>query len=206
MTQEEEMQMSLRQELFSLINREFAGENDRVAYVLKSLGKPVSVRTIQAWLIDPRRQSSRKVPEWVIPTLRSHLEGLKENPYSTPAERESALARFIDIHDKGALESAEREIARDSHIYEKWAEASTVKLAEMLAELELAMLRQADDMNNFTDSLLQAMNESDDFEGFKAKLKTNQDFRFRARYVIRKTRQDIENRSGEFSNDEGLTD
>lgn len=205
MKDEEKKQRELRRELFSLINTEFAGENDRVAYVLKSLGKPVSVRTIQSWLIDPRRQSSRKVPGWVLPTLKSHLEKLSGRPYSNPVDREPAYAQFIDVHDKYALEYAEREIAREGLIQEKWANASTSKLTEMLAELELSIEKQLEDMSIYRDTVRQAMNDSDDFQEFKDKFGKYQELRLRASYVTRKAREDIENNASEFSNNEGLT-
>jgi hypothetical protein len=194
-------QRKKQRELANIINQHFAGENERVAYVLKRLGKPVSVRTIQSWLIDPERQSNRKLPEWVIPKLRSFVSDTSNSSFHEPIERTGAYAQLAEVLDKDTVATADRQIERHKAIRDKWSNASFDTLPGLMAELEIKIDQQDELFGMLSDSLREALAESESYESFKQNYKERREVRFRVFNEVRQIRHAIENKVGEFSDD-----
>lgn len=198
-------QRRMRAEFFSLIHKHFAGENARVAYVLTSMGKPVSHRTVQAWLIDPQRRSSRTLPPWVLPMLTAYIENSKKSELPPlPRDHHDPDAHAAWLCITNSVEIADQQIERENLIRNKWANANISEIPKMMSDLEIRIENESEIFGMLSDSLREAMNESNDFESFKKNLIKRRDAGFRVMNDIRTVRRDIENNTNEFSNSEGL--
>jgi hypothetical protein len=71
---EEFEQVNMRSKLAALIKNPLIGDNFQAADVISRIsGKNVSQRSIQAWLIEPEKNSSRKCPGWAVSALEQYL-------------------------------------------------------------------------------------------------------------------------------------
>ena len=67
-----------RYEMTSLLNSEFMQDPLMVAQAIEAeTKKSISTRTVQSWLIEPGKRSSRKCPEWALKALNDYLNSQK---------------------------------------------------------------------------------------------------------------------------------
>lgn len=197
-------QIRMREELFSMINKHFGGENDRLGFLLKELGKPVSVRTIQSWLIEPNKRSSRKVPDWVLPLLKSYLAEHKSHAINPHRTSQWPYGYSANIINQKAVEMAEQRIAEHQLIREKWRTANFAKFVDRVIDLELRVEEEARNYGMLCDSLRESLGRSNDFEEFKRVFSETRDAFFKVDIEVKNTCKIIENHKEEFSDDHGL--
>jgi len=137
-------QASLRSKLSALIKNPLVGDYYQAADVISRIsGKYVSQKTIQAWLADSDKRSSRKCPEWAVEALEDYLaepENQKRlrdlvNYYKTTASAASVPAMEARTEPSAARPSAGGGERRQ----EEWRSASMAALPDMVFEMEQRM-------------------------------------------------------------------
>lgn len=196
---EKDQQRLLQRELISIINEHFSGENERLAFILKRLGKSVSVRAVQSWLIDPDRRSSRKLPDWVLPMLREYTSHVDGASFDEKIQQRNGHAHLTKIIDRDAVAMADRQIERALAIRDKWEKASFANIPKLMADLELRMDQQDEYFGMLSDSIGEAFAECDDYDSFKQIFKSRRELRFKILNEVRQIRHAIENKLDVFS-------
>ncbi|WP_407278217.1 hypothetical protein U5817_17280 [Aromatoleum evansii] len=202
----------IRDDLAVLIQREFFGENHRVANAITQVtGKKVSERTIQAWLIDPSRVSSRKCPAWALkaihdylaaPENKRHLEELAQYRKEFPQQ-----PQFLDdVYDKKQVGMATTEIECEKRARKRWEEASYNSLPTQIYELEKRVDGYLHYLSNTLATITNTLASCNDFDEFKRRVSADIEAAFRAESAVRRARTAIEEGREEFSNEEGLAE
>lgn len=192
-------QKSLRLEMHNLIQTKLAGDNYQAAKVIsKMTGKEVSARSIQAWLIEPTRKSSRTCPTWAV-------EALKQ--YSPPQYGTSGFTeqpRSWQVRNNAAVELAERSIDADKRRRKKWAQAGLNAIPDMLSTLEKSHDEYLKHLHGMVLAINAALRASNSFEDFKQRALDELEEVSSIESSIFEAKRDIELGQGEFSNAEGL--
>lgn len=202
----------VRDDVAALIQREFFGENYRAASAItKMTGKSISERTIQSWLIDPSRVSSRKCPAWALKAMRDYLavpenkrnlEELAQYRKEFPQE-----AQFLnDVYDKHQVQMATAKIEDEKRARKRWEEASYSSLPTQLYELEKRVDGYLHYLSNTLAIITNTLSNCNDFDEFKRKVTVDLEAAFRAESAVSRTRKAIEEAREEFSNEEGLAE
>jgi len=193
-------QAALRMRLQSLIRTKLRGDNYRAANVISGVsGKTVSARSIQAWLVDPTRRSSRKCPEWAVEALEA---------YSAPvAETERVTGEPLstwEIKAKFSVDFAERQIEAKESLRKKWMSTPVSSLPEGFCELELKLNTYFKYLSETQSIWTAALRASSSFEEFRRLALEKLDDAAEIRLFVEETRRAIEQGSEEFSNEDGL--
>lgn len=200
----------VRDEVAALIQREFFGENHRAAKAITQMtGKNVSERTIQSWLIDPTRVSSRKCPPWALKAMRDYLEvpekkrNLEElAQYKREFPRE---LRFVDeVYDKHQVRIATNEIEHEKQVRISWEEASYNSLPTKIYEFESRIESHLQHLSNTLATITNTLKNCNDFDDFKRKVCADLEAALIAESAVKRVRMAIEEGREEFSNEEGL--
>lgn len=203
-----------RERLHSIIRHHFRDENDLVVGVIKDMtGQEVSVRSIQTWLIDPRRASHRKVPEWVLSCLEDYInrpekQGVLQR-ISERAESKISVGRrpfewADEVRRTKAVDFATHELEAEAKQKRYWCDLLGRSAGEAVAEVVLAQDKAIRSMSRSLATLTRALHSSESFEDFRALAKESMQEEDSVQHFIRETREALANQTGEFSNEEGL--
>ncbi|MCF7970083.1 MAG: hypothetical protein K9L22_02820 [Methylococcaceae bacterium] len=204
---------SRRGKLRSLIQDHFFGEKGRVAGVISSITqKNVSARTIQSWLIDLDKPSSRRCPAWAIKALddyladpknKSELEAIAQhNPKESQAP--SSTHWEEEAYDKSEVNLATAEIEYERKILNKWQTIDFNTLALRMHELEIIFRAQIKNLEQENAIFKNALKNCDNFDDFKQAIITELDEKDALQSAIDSTRKAIEQATQELSNKHGL--
>jgi hypothetical protein len=199
-----------RMELRSLIDKEFLGENNRAASAISSVtGKSVSERTIQAWLIELDKPSSRKCPAWALKALKDYLANPEnqrnlEEASKFRSEYPIPKTRFDDVFDRDAVNLATKQIEADQKALNDWKSANFESLPNKLYELEKNNDRQFERLENTVSIFINALRQSETLDDLKNTVLKELREADAINNTIRTTRRAIENGLEEFSNQEGM--
>ena len=198
-------------QLATLIREHFAGQNDWAAQAIQKIsGRSVPRRTVQAWLIHPERPSSRNCPDWAYNAL---VQAISDPDCWKPGPRHSSLnglshdpfAQADEFADKYSVMYAAGEIEEEKKWREKWESASVAGLPQMLFEMQRSHEQTMDRQRKLIDALIAGIKGSTDHSSLRDLV----DKQLRAdeiiRHEIRTVRSAIENGTGEFSNDQGIS-
>jgi hypothetical protein len=201
-----------RRELSSLVNQKFLGENWRAAGAITSLtGKPISARSLQSWMIDSHKPSSRKCPPWALKALQDYLDDPKN------AQHMEVIAKFQsdnpkeynhieEIYDKRGVELATHAIEWDHRALERWRKADFNTLPIKLFELEKRIDRYLSDLGASLAVVTNALDRCENFEDFKEVVKEKLREADTVKSELQSVRKSIETNTDEFSNEEGLAE
>lgn len=197
-----------RSKLSGLIKQKFCSENWQAVNAINSVtGKAVSVRSIQTWLIDSEKPSSRKCPAWALKALQDYVD----NPENAQNLEEIALykskypkSHLEEIYDSRGLELATHAIEWDQRALDGWQKADFNTLPRKLFELEKRIDSYLAYLNGDLSAVRSALDECDNFDDFKKLVKEKVDAADLIRFDIRTNRELIQNKKGELSNEEGL--
>lgn len=138
---EEFEQAELRAKLATLVKNPLIGDHYQAADVISTVsGKSVSQRSIQSWLIEPDKRSSRKCPAWAVNALESYLA----EPENQKRLRDwlsyykASSAAASQPADTGAPPPAPRPTAEQTR-QQEWQNASLAELPGLLAAMEQRM-------------------------------------------------------------------
>lgn len=199
-----------RSRLSGLIKHKFCGKNWRVAEVIARVtGKDVSTRSVQSWLIDSGKPSSRKCPAWALKALQDYVDNPENlRDIEKIAEYESKHQKdrnhFEEIHDQRGVGLATHSIEWDQRALDGWQKTDFNTLPKKLFELEKRIDSYLAYLNGDLSAVTSALEECENFEDFRKLVKEKVNEADLIRFHIKKDRELIENKKGEFSNDEGL--
>lgn len=200
-----------RTRMRSMVESEFAGDRQFVASVISKLAsRNVSARTVQAWLIEPGKPSSRFCPEWAMKALleyqskpenQERLRARKESKESQPWPQKRTI---LDVADKHAVQFATAEIERDERIRKAWTDITLVDLPSKLFELERRMAERIRYLEDRVFALTSALKHGKSFDEYQAAVLDEVNNRESEDYEVRNTRLSIEAQTEEFAHPEGL--
>lgn len=193
-------QSSLRSTLARLIRSKLGGDNFRAARVISEITKKeVSARSIQAWLIDPLKQSSRTCPAWAVEALEQY----------SPPEQGEAIADWVMPHSwnvraNRSVEYAENAIEADERLKKKWAEANLSSFHERLYEFERDYLGWRNHLSDVLFAFKTGLQRSESFEDFRKRVLAELDELSTVSSLVHDAKRAILQKTDEFSNADGL--
>ena len=205
------LQECTRNEFRRLLDDAFEGDCQMAAFKLTDItGRRVSNRTVQAWLIESGKKSSRTCPEWAVKALKEHLnnpefrEELALRHKYARRDSTEGYSQLTEVEKKYGVRIATNQIDADEHRAEEWKLAGFNTLPRMLHTLERDTQGYLAFLHDTVTAFITAMENSSNYEEFRAKGEVAlRDIRLRDA-SLKQTRRAIENRTDEFASDEGL--
>ena len=200
----------VRVRVATLIQREFLGDNHRAASAISNVtGKRVSERTIQAWLIDPSKVSSRKCPAWALKAMQDYLAVPDNKRYLSEIaqyrEQTTQQHNYLnDVYDKHQVRMATTSIESEKRALDSWQETNFNSLPIKLFELEKRVDGYLHYLSRSNAIITNALRKCDDFADFKRIVTEELEEAASIEFAVREARKAIEEGLEEFSNDEGL--
>jgi len=200
----------VRDRVAALIQREFLGDNHRAASAISNVtGKRVSERTIQAWLIDPSKVSSRKCPAWALKAMQDYLAEPDNKRYLTEIaqyrEQTTQQHNYLnDVYDKHQVRMATGLIDSEKRALDSWQETNFNSLPIKLFELEKRVDGYLNYLSRSNAIITNALGRCSDFDEFKRAVTEELEEAKSIEFAVREVRKAIEEGLDEFSNDEGL--
>jgi hypothetical protein len=201
----------LRHEMMGYVNRFFGGDTSVLANLLtKESRKKVSVRTVQSWLIEKGKPSSRRCPEWAVRLVTEYIE---KNPKYFEELKEFQLYQdrketrdFSSYIDRDGVRMATDIIERDNFRRNKWHNASMTELVEEIFKLESLLLGYVSYHNSVLCTLESELREAKNFDDWKKVTLKKLDQNQKKEMYLSGLKYDILNKKNEFSNSNGLLD
>lgn len=198
-----------RHELQGLIQTLFQNDFSRAVVALnKADGRKASVRTLQAWLMPPDRQSSRRCPTWAVSYLKNYSDTHAEEIriYREFKERQAGLqgmTRVDRVYNGNALQEVERQLALEERYREELRSSSISALPDLLADKLLKIERNYERLLSNYLALLHVIRSAESLEDLKAKFSEEEDDLNRSSHFLATTRQALLSDSEEFASDDG---
>jgi len=196
----------IRYEMSSLLNNEFIGDPLLLVRAIEAeTKKDISTRTVQAWLIEPEKKSSRKCPEWAFKALNDYLKKpenvnfLSEIKLSREKNSHIKTSWSMQVYDKYSVKFATNEIEQEEKKLKEWEQANFPTLAKKLFMLELKTERHLKYLQDHVFALTHAIKKATNLEDLKAMVENEIKEKELVDYFIKDTRKAIENKSEEFS-------
>lgn len=202
----------LQHRMGNLLYGAFGGEFYRAAKILEQeTKKKISTRTLQAWMMQPGRPSSRRCPEWAVVALEEYIESNPEQPswIKDLAERRrssrngQALEHEMALRDRELLRNAESNLAKADTIRKKWKDTSIEDLSAELADLEISVIDKIESHSGLLGRFLDSLRACDTFEDFKREVQKATEKHYASERQLKETAQDIRERRKEFASDDG---
>ena len=192
-----------RWEMSHLLYTYFPSDYHSAAGIIRrATGKNVSVRSIQAWLIDPGKPSSRRCPEWALKVLKQHIG---ENSLERAHPDESRSWPGV-VHDSKVVGFATDNILSDEKRRDKWRKTSLDSLPDKLFEFERRVDEYLCHLNKGLLAFKTAVREAKSFEEMRSAVLIALDEASTVEFLVREARADIEQRKGEFAHEDGVDD
>lgn len=194
-----------------LVDDKFAGDTLQASIAIQNrTKKPVSHRTIQAWLMEPSARSSRSCPEWALIALKAFIEAPENADYLKSCERISArttsympYSTAVDV--KYGVQYATNAILSDEKRQREWSDASFRSLPNMISHFENKTERHFEHLDDHVHAIWRALREATDFEDFRKRVLDEVKDKEIGSMIVQKTRRAIEQGTDEFSNNGELT-
>lgn len=203
-----------RWRLVSVVERNFGRDYDLVARIIEEkTGGKVSERTVQAWLIEPGRKSSRNCPEWAVKALEgyvsdpTHSESLqrfavrRENALS---ETRTPLAWSDEVRSSRAVELATRTLENEDRKLRVWQEAIGGQVGKMLFELERRLDAEMNAHRKTMAAIHEAFRTSSTYEECKSSYHDQARAADLQDYYVREAKRAIETNSDEFATQDAV--
>ncbi|SAL42203.1 hypothetical protein AWB74_01712 [Caballeronia arvi] len=193
-----------RGELRALINQYLGQSNSlAVSAINRASGRdPITERTVQSWLIESHRVSSRPCPEWAIIALREHVASLSpsdQEHLKGEAARRLERPAWLRVDETYAVDYATNDIERDARTEREWGEVAHPALAKKLAKSETYQLGFMHGQNRILSALAVSLRHSATFEQFKRAFVERDTETSFIESQTRAIRREIESGTGEFS-------
>lgn len=195
-----------RRDMIHLIHSHFSRSYAEAARIITNRsGHKVSERSIQAWLIDPGKPSSRRCPGWALKALKEHFaengrDQIRRHDAPSPIPRPWSA----EVFDTKAVGMATDRIESERRKRDEWRSLSFSALADKLFELEKRTDEWLCAHNGMLHSIASAVRASNNFDDMKSALLASLDEASLVEFFVRDARTAIERHQAEFSNDEGV--
>jgi hypothetical protein len=204
---EEFEQADLRAKLSSLIKNPLIGDNYQAADVISRIsGKHASQRSIQAWLIESDKRSSRKCPPWAVSALETYLaepenqKRLRDLVNYYKAAAAPAAAQPAGAREEAPAGFAGQNTAADDRRREEWQRANLAALPGMLFELEQKMNGHISHFSKTLDAITATvLDEGKDLDDIKRSLRLKLDDLRHADFIAANAAGPLQNDGDGFS-------
>lgn len=199
-----------RREMTRLVREEFANDASLVSRALNEMTeRKVSSRTVQSWLIEPGKTSSRTCPAWALKALTDFLsQPVQREALSIWTEvkgrRVSAPDEFSKVYDRDGVRRATVEIDSDARALADWENASLSNMARKLYAFERGTNRYLQHIHDQQLTILRALEQAKTFDEMKATVKEMIRDKEQADAYVEQTRRAIEAGTDEFAHPDGL--
>lgn len=205
------LQELTRIEFRRILDEAFDGNCQMAAHKLAVIsGKTVSARTVQAWLIEPGKKSSRICPEWALKALKAKLEDpdFREElaVWKQAARRDasSSYAQVAWLEQRDGVRIATNQIDAGERRAQEWKQAGLSTLADMIYKFERESQAHNAFLHDTLFGLIGALKDGAEYPAFRERtLEAVRQISLRDA-SLKQTRSAIENRTDEFASDDGL--
>lgn len=198
-----------RHELQGLIRELFQNDFSRAVVALsKADQRKASVRTLQAWLMAPGKQSSRRCPTWAVSYLKSyrnsHAEEIQRyREFKQSQDGLKSPTRVDTVYNGNALLQIEGQLAREERFRQELRSSSISALPDLLADKLLKIESNYERLLSSYFALFHSVRTAESLEDLKTKLSEEEDDLNRSHNFLNTARQALQNRSEEFASDDG---
>ncbi|MFI8480762.1 hypothetical protein ACIGCM_09340 [Pseudomonas sp. NPDC078700] len=198
-----------RHELQRLIQTLFQNDFSRAVVTLnKADGRKASVRTLQAWLMPPDRQSSRRCPTWAVIYLENYRDTHAEDIRIYREFKDSQVGlrsptRVDRVYNGSALQDVERQLAFEERYRRELRTSSISALPDLLADKLLKIESNYERLLSSHFALLQSVRSAESLEDLKVKLNAEEDDLSRSNQFVATAREALLSNSEEFASDDG---
>lgn len=207
------MQSHTRSEMRCIVEKDFSGDRHWVAYTLSDITKKsVSNRTVQAWLMDPDKPSSRTCPEWALQALKTYIAAASNSAYLEEGrkhrESDSSFSRAwaAEVDNRHSVNFATNEILGEERRLREWQSANFNTLPVMINRLEDQTQKYLSSLSSRLCAIESALEKSTSFEDFKSVALAAIRDKDLAEWLVKDARRAIENRTGEFASEDGVVE
>lgn len=198
-----------RYELQGLIQTLFQNDFSTAVVTLNNAdGRKASVRTLQAWLMPPGRQSSRRCPTWAVTYLKNYRDTHAEEIRIYREFKESQLGlksptRVDRVYNGSALQEVESQLAREERYRQELRSSSISALPDLLADKLLKIESNYERLLSSHFALLRSIRSAESLEDLKAKFSEEEDDLDRSNHFLATARRALLSNSEEFASDDG---
>jgi hypothetical protein len=200
--------------LQAVVRNRFGGDNEEVVAALaQATGQTVTLRTVQAWLVDQSKKSHRRAPDWVLkgletflqqPEQSAALEDRLERRRQQRWSRDASAGWAEVVRANHAVEFATREIEHDARDRERFRTAVGVTAGDLLFERFAALEMESSSMSAALGAVLEALDESTSIEELRAKVGESTRVQRHVKMYVRDARAAIEKGTDEFGSPDGM--
>lgn len=160
-----------RRELRNLIAEKCGNDLTDAARAISLVeGKTVTTRTIQSWLIDPTKPSSRSCPEWAISALREKETPLRRTTQSEPKPfHEDPQAWVAEVRNRRSLLIATEKMEQEEKRRIKWKKVPAADFPVAIANSETELWGWIHVLEEREHAFFTALKVSSSFDEFKKK-------------------------------------
>lgn len=205
------LQNHTRDAMRRIIEVDFGGDRHWVAYTLSDITKKsVSNRTVQAWLIEQGKPSSRTCPEWALQALKTFVsdpgneEYLKQGREARASDSSSTRAWSAEVDSKHSVTFATNEILRDENRLQEWRNANFETLPTLIFRFEDETERYLSYLHDKLAAIETALQKATSFEEFKIQALEAIRDKETAKWLVKDARRAIETGTGEFASENGV--
>lgn len=198
-----------RHELQGLIQALFQNDFSRAVVTLNNAdGRKASVRTLQAWLMPPGRQSSRRCPTWAVSFLKNYRDTHAEEIRIYREFKESQVGlksptRVDRVYNGSALREVESQLALEERYRQELRSSSVSALPDLLADKLLKIESNYERLLSNHFALLRSIRSAGSLEDLKAKFSEEEDDLNRSNHFLATARRALLSNSEEFASDDG---
>lgn len=198
-----------RHELQGLIQALFQNDFSRAVVTLNNAdGRKASVRTLQAWLMPPGRQSSRRCPTWAVSFLKNYRDTHAEEIRIYREFKESQVGlksptRVDRVYNGSALREVESQLALEERYRQELRSSSISALPDLLADKLLKIESNYERLLSNHFALLRSIRSAGSLEDLKAKFSEEEDDLNRSNHFLATARRALLSNSEEFASDDG---
>lgn len=164
-------QEMLRHELQELIGRKCGNDLAAAARAISLVsGKTITTRTIQSWLIEQGRPSSRNCPGWAVAALREkEASGLGANRLEGRPFHEDPYAAVNEVRNRTSILRATERMEEEERRRVRWKKVPVADLPILIADAETSLLRWIYALEAREHAIYQALEVANSFDEFKQK-------------------------------------
>lgn len=183
-----------------MIREKLGGDNFLAASIIyRESGRSVSTRSIQAWLIEPGRRSSRNCPQWAVDLLESY------QPAAPTGEKASGeISSGYPTFSQNFVDLADRRIEGEEQTLKRWEATPFSTLPASLSELENRLYDHVTHLEKKLAVVTTALRNCESFADYKLAVLDGLDKVSSTAYAVHQAKLAIQNQREEFSNPDGL--
>lgn len=207
------IQSNVRDAMRRLVENDFGGDRYWVAYTLSNITKKsVSNRTVQAWLMEPGKPSSRTCPEWALQILKTFAANPENEEYLKQGRdhRASDSSRnrpwSSEVENRHSVQYATNQIIGEEKRLNEWRNANLNTIPVMIHRFEDQTQKYLSYLSGQLTAIESALKKSATFDEFKSEVLAAIREKETTEWLVKDARRAIETKTGEFASDDGIVE